>query len=411
MNSINLNLLSYLLIAISIIAAILTIIKSIKPTFIIGMSISKLIFLFLASSSVLVFYKSKNNSKITFSISSDSPIEKMTYERIADLELNTIDIKAKQIEIETYKQNFSKAIDQFLNKKNSNYSALDSQIVIIKEILKSPTEYTISELKSAISKLSNLGTENAEKLLNNLPNKPVFAKLTSISDTYTDEDTNLEYYGEYLETYDKVRNLGLETNIESYTTIQELTKKRNSLESLNDDISRYFSHEYLSDLAESLSHHFEEILQENVHRLQYSLNTAQSMQNELLALKEDAERINQSQKDNLLISVIVPIFAILLIAILFIPWIYRDKDTIISALFQEKLLLQSFTVFILVITIILLALGDKITEESLGTLLGGISVYVLQQTLGAANKKESENAIAKIYEKQIADQELRINNK
>lgn len=132
-----------------------------------------------------------------------------------------------------------------------------------------------------------------------------------------------------------------------------------------------------------------ELHSELLNNLEFNLsilnNKYSDLEHDLMKLedlKKDAIKINQSQTNDLLIKVIVPIFALLLIAILFLPWVYRDKVEITNALFKDKLLLQSFTVFILVITIIMLALGNKLTEQALGTLLGGISVFVLQQTLG-----------------------------
>lgn len=103
----------------------------------------------------------------------------------------------------------------------------------------------------------------------------------------------------------------------------------------------------------------------------------------LLASQDNSLKdLNKSSKDRLLMVVVLPIFALIIILLFVIPYLYKDNDNIIGKLFEEKVILQVFTVFILVITILLLGIGDKINGETLGTLLGGISVYVLQNALG-----------------------------
>ncbi len=96
-------------------------------------------------------------------------------------------------------------------------------------------------------------------------------------------------------------------------------------------------------------------------------------------LEEDLDSLKKSGTDRILIQWALPIFGAILVVMISIPGFYRSRKTQ-KIIFQNGLLLQLITVFLLTVTILLLGIGDKIKSEVLGTLLGGISVYVLQQS-------------------------------
>lgn len=110
----------------------------------------------------------------------------------------------------------------------------------------------------------------------------------------------------------------------------------------------------------------------------------------ILAQNNSLNDVEKATKDRLLMVVVLPVFAIIIILLFIIPYLYQGNDTIIKMFFEEKIILQVFTVFILVIAILLLGIGDKIKAETLGTLLGGISVYVLQNVMNGNNNKKNE---------------------
>ncbi|HRI23956.1 MAG TPA: hypothetical protein PLZ45_04745 [Ferruginibacter sp.] len=112
----------------------------------------------------------------------------------------------------------------------------------------------------------------------------------------------------------------------------------------------------------------------------------------LEAQNKSLNDVEKSTKDRLLMVVVLPVFAIIIILLFIIPYLYQGNNAVLKMFFEEKIILQVFTVFILVIAILLLGIGDKIQAETLGTLLGGISVYVLQNVIGNAggNKKPAE---------------------
>lgn len=110
------------------------------------------------------------------------------------------------------------------------------------------------------------------------------------------------------------------------------------------------------------------------------------LQAQIDAVNNSLTDVEKATKDRLLMVVALPIFAIIIILLFVIPYLYRDNNSVMQLFFEERIILQVFTVFILVIAILLLGIGDKIKAETLGTLLGGISVYVLQNALGPNGK-------------------------
>lgn len=93
------------------------------------------------------------------------------------------------------------------------------------------------------------------------------------------------------------------------------------------------------------------------------------------------KQTTSNSRDKLLITMVIPIFAFSLVIIVFVLYLLREKNEMIDKILDDKILIQVFTVFILVISILLLGIGGKLSGETLGTLLGGISVYVLQKSL------------------------------
>lgn len=101
----------------------------------------------------------------------------------------------------------------------------------------------------------------------------------------------------------------------------------------------------------------------------------------ILGLNTSMEDIEKSSKDRMLMYVVIPLFGLIVVLLMVLPYIYRDNTVILERLFEQKVILQIFTVFILVMTILLLGIGNKINAETLGTLLGGVSVYILQKSM------------------------------
>lgn len=109
-------------------------------------------------------------------------------------------------------------------------------------------------------------------------------------------------------------------------------------------------------------------------------STRETINQNIASLQASIKEVDQSSKDRMLMYIVIPLFGLIVILLLVLPSIYRQNPEILRRLFEQKVILQIFTVFILVMTILLLGIGDKIKAETLGTLLGGISVYILQRT-------------------------------
>ena len=84
----------------------------------------------------------------------------------------------------------------------------------------------------------------------------------------------------------------------------------------------------------------------------------------------------QTQIDLKLITWAMPLFAATFLLLLVLPRVYNNP-VVDRAVFESPILLELITVFLLVATVLMLGLGGKLTGEVLGTLLGGISGYVL----------------------------------
>jgi hypothetical protein len=101
----------------------------------------------------------------------------------------------------------------------------------------------------------------------------------------------------------------------------------------------------------------------------------------ILKTKGTEKQTTSNSRDKLLITMVIPIFAFSLVIVVFVLYLLRENNEMIDKILDDKILIQVFTIFILVISILLLGIGGKLSGETLGTLLGGISVYVLQKSL------------------------------
>jgi hypothetical protein len=77
----------------------------------------------------------------------------------------------------------------------------------------------------------------------------------------------------------------------------------------------------------------------------------------------------------------LPIFALVVLMLLIIPWFYPSE--LQKEFFQSPLILNIFTVFILAVAIIILAVTKSLEPQAVSTLLAGIAGYVL----GSSAKK------------------------
>jgi hypothetical protein len=95
-----------------------------------------------------------------------------------------------------------------------------------------------------------------------------------------------------------------------------------------------------------------------------------------IGVREDT----QAKLDTRIISIGVPAIAVALVALLLVPLVYKNSD-LQRALFSSGLMLELMLVFLITGSIILLGLDGRIPAELIGTLLGGLSGYVLGRSI------------------------------
>lgn len=115
-------------------------------------------------------------------------------------------------------------------------------------------------------------------------------------------------------------------------------------------------------------------------------------------IDKSAERLEKARDqgnrvDQTLITFALPGLAVVMIALLIAPRIYKNDALHLEA-FKSGLLLELFTVFFITATILILGLSSKIDAPILGTLLGGISGYILGRTTTRDKNYSTEGVVA-----------------
>ena len=90
----------------------------------------------------------------------------------------------------------------------------------------------------------------------------------------------------------------------------------------------------------------------------------------------------------------LPLFCVTVLLMLCVPIIVQSRKTNeasseqIKAIFGSGILVEIITVLLLTMSILILGLAGKLTPEVLGTLIGGISGYVLNRFRGRPQSHE-----------------------
>lgn len=107
--------------------------------------------------------------------------------------------------------------------------------------------------------------------------------------------------------------------------------------------------------------------------------------NELAVVELDSMLGASNDLTETIVRWTIPSLGVLLVLILLGPRLY--SQSIQEGIFSNKLILELLTVYILVSTILILGLANRIQNEVLGTLLGGISGYVLGRSLSNGSQE------------------------
>jgi hypothetical protein len=110
---------------------------------------------------------------------------------------------------------------------------------------------------------------------------------------------------------------------------------------------------------------------------------------ESVRLQEDAAEVSraigqreddQAKLDSRIVMIAVPAVALALIALFLAPLFYRSED-MRRSIITSGMLVEMVTVFLLTSAVILLGIAGRIQAEVIGTILGGVSGYVLGRAI------------------------------
>jgi hypothetical protein len=175
----------------------------------------------------------------------------------------------------------------------------------------------------------------------------------------------------------------------------ELTGRHKSSKFFREDrdksyLDKSFANDFLQSINEdSFSKQRQKITSYFVEHRKTLTDRADETQNKLRLLEGDTDKLiqlidksrDQSTRINeALITFAVPSLGILMLLLIVAPRFYKDEKLHLE-IFQSGLLLELFTVFFITSTILILGLGKRIDSNVLGTLLGGISGYVLGRSI------------------------------
>ncbi|RDC62881.1 hypothetical protein [Adhaeribacter pallidiroseus] len=222
--------------------------------------------------------------------------------------------------------------------------------------------------------------------------RPLSARFTSISK----QNNNLELQNlvstisNRLGEYDPYRiiNMGISLNDEvADSDIDEL-----NISKINATYTRDNYLKLKSELKEQIQN-IKSSLDKQIKTLDDEIS---ALNNERFSLQDQIEK--KAETDETIFKWGFPVFIIFILLIYLIPLLlfkYRNVQqsdstsgdvTIYSAIYGAGLVTEIITVFLLTSTILLLGLTDKLNSEILGTLIGGISGFVLGR---AVQKKSS----------------------
>lgn len=152
-----------------------------------------------------------------------------------------------------------------------------------------------------------------------------------------------------------------------------------------------------ADSFNSFRNNVRALLTNRISRLEAEKTREENARNEAVAQADElAQRIGKLEDDQLKIDQTLiwtlPFYGLVMLLLMLIPRVYKD-DELRQIIFSSGLLLELITVFLLTAVILLLGIGGKLQSEVLGTLIGGISGYVLGRSVNTtpSNSKENKN--------------------
>jgi hypothetical protein len=255
-------------------------------------------------------------------------------------------------------------------KKIENYNIPDNEYYQTKKM--DELENQNKELKIEIEKLNSLKII-LEKFLIELSR--VDENLNSKKD-----DSSKSDFIKSLNIYIKLNNIILNNGV----NIQEEGKVAAILNGL---LNQSFSLQVLGDSSQnevienfkSNFNNFKETVKQTIYDIPNKINECEIIKTQNETLISKISDVKQSKKsiDQLAIIMGLPAFCITILLLNLIPTYFKKTETEEDGNNQNSL--DVSTVLLLTMTILILGLSKMITGEVLGTLLGGISAYVLNR--------------------------------
>ncbi len=119
-------------------------------------------------------------------------------------------------------------------------------------------------------------------------------------------------------------------------------------------------------------------------------NLIKTNEEKLTQIKKEIEVVRNNDLNRTIIKYVLPAFAVTVLLIMLIPVFLQSKNGEVYTFYNSKVMYKIITVFLLIGVIMILGIGGAISKEVLGTLLGGISAYVLNGSGKKAPEVEEE---------------------
>jgi hypothetical protein len=295
-------------------------------------------------------------------------------------QVNNIDQTNKKLEevvkeLRVLEENLEKNKDQDIEKRLSSITASWSQDSIINHL--SRINNTLELRILAIYMAYGVNVELKRQYYLGEEGVLTGVGASKYDDFYFDDQAVLQPANYYYATlsFNKI----LERSFNSIFNIRRLlsdVRKSYSTNSISEIVSRLRSEGFRNDLSQ-LINYLESNRKDLINRIKDANTELANREKYLAELQEGLRSIERQRIDKILLIYVLPGFGIILLLMIYLPKFYTELE-IKKIIFEKGLLLQLITVFLLTISILILGIGDKINSEVLGTLLGGISVYVLQ---------------------------------
>jgi len=187
---------------------------------------------------------------------------------------------------------------------------------------------------------------------------------------------------ERIENADEISAEQLTKGLENYHSF--LRRERDILEKLFDQLSS--SSLRMGSLRDEERERFNAVYQRGAILINEENSNVNREKIQIYRSVIDLTSIDGQLKTNLLLYMLVAfVVSIVVLHVL----ILKAPETISHLVFGSNALLNIFTVFVIVTSIVILSMSDKLGDRELGTLIGAISGYVL----GQLGRSRSDNRI------------------